>query len=516
MGKLKQIFAGAMGSNNPIYRTAKPHEMIMASATSAAKMTFYCLLMYVSYAMNLGFGIAVTVTGIIIQAKTIFDGVTDPIVAVVFDRLPMTKHGKIRLFLLAAWGINAISAILIFCVCSGRMSGVPGIVVFVILYALFVIGYTMLSISGSQVIGSALTNDPKQRPFINFFHSVYQYLGPIILNTIVSFAILPRHNDQYDLACLSEIALVGCALAFVFEMITIIGISRIDTPEYLGNLTALGGKQTKVGIKEMVEIFSKNKPMRCYLVTGITDKIASNSSSQTIVTTMMSGILIANYKAATMITNASTIISFLFAFVAGVLLAKYGVKKITSWFSAVNIFISGAMFALCVYLGPTGMNQIGKGGTVMMVYVVFSMAVASTKIILNVAEGMMRTDIVDYELERSGNYMPGTVGAVYSFLEKCIASFGSTIASFAVAAIGYTTVMPQKGDPATWPILWVTMILLYGLPMIGWAFNIVAMRFYELDYDRMVEVQTNIAEKKAAAKAAMKAEAQAPKAESAK
>ena len=504
MGKLKQIFRGAIGSNDPIYRTAKTHEMIMSSATSAAKMTFYIMMMYCSYSMNVGFGIAVTVTGIIIQAKTIFDGVTDPIVAVIFDRLPMTRFGKIRIFLLTAWGVCSFSAAMMFCVLPGKLDGALGIVVFILLYALFVIGYTMLSISGSQVIGSALTNDPKQRPFINFFQSIYQYIGPILLNTIVAFAVLPKHDNQYDMPCLSEMAIIGIVMSFCFEMITIIGISRIDTPEYLGELATLGGKQTKVGFKEMFDLFKNNRPMRCYVITGLTDKIAYNSASQTIVLTMLNGILIANYKAATMITNGSTVISFVFAFVGGMLLAKYGVKKITSAFSWINIFISVAMFVLCFILGPNGMTKIGDGGVIMMIYLVFSIAVASTKIILNVAEGMMRTDVVDYELERSGNYMPGTVGAVYSFLEKCIASFGSTIAAFAVAAIGYKNTMPQMGDKATWPIFWVTMILMYGLPIFGWLANVIAMKFYELDYDRMRQCQQNIADRKAAAKAAGK------------
>ena len=92
--------------------------------------------------------------------------------------------------------------------------------------------------------------------------------------------------------------------------------------------------------------------------------------------------------------------------------------------------------------------------------------------------------------------MPGTVGAVYSLTEKVIASFGATIASLAVAAIGYTSVMPQMGDKATWPIFWVTVLLTYGMPILGWICNIIAMKFYELDYDRMAEIQENIAEMK--------------------
>ncbi len=37
------------------------------------------------------------------------------------------------------------------------------------------------------------------------------------------------------------------------------------------------------------------------------------------------------------------------------------------------------------------------------------------------------------------------------------------------------------------------------MPILGWICNIVAMKFYELDKERMVEVQRNIAQKKAEA-----------------
>jgi Na+/melibiose symporter-like transporter len=111
---------------------------------------------------------------------------------------------------------------------------------------------------------------------------------------------------------------------------------------------------------------------------------------------------------------------------------------------------------------------------------------------------MMRADIVDYELDRSGNFMPGMVGACYTFIEKLISSLGSTFTTFAVGLIGYVTVMPQMGDKTTMPLFYLTMALVYGMPILGWLCNIIAMRFYSLDKERMVEIQTNIAEKKKA------------------
>lgn len=55
---------------------------------------------------------------------------------------------------------------------------------------------------------------------------------------------------------------------FYLRNVFLIGLHRIDTPEILGEMVAMGGKQTKVGIKEIVNIFKENVPMRCYLVTG--------------------------------------------------------------------------------------------------------------------------------------------------------------------------------------------------------------------------------------------------------
>ena len=256
-------------------------------------------------------------------------------------------------------------------------------------------------------------------------------------------------------------------------------------------------------VKDMLAMVKENKPLRCYMITGITDKIASNTNKQQIITTLLNGILIGSYQTANTINNTTTIIGFIFAFLGGVYLAKWGVKKATKVMSALCICINLAAATLCLILGPSGMAKIGAGGLIMYLYMAMMMGQAATTMCLNIAEGMMRADVIDYELYRSGNFMPGMVGAIYSFTEKIVASFGATIASIAVAAIGYTTVMPQLGDDATWAVLWVVEIIVFGLPILGWLANIVAMKFYELDKERMVEIQTEIAEKKKIARKAM-------------
>ena len=85
-------------------------------------------------------------------------------------------------------------------------------------------------------------------------------------------------------------------------------------------------------------------------------------------------------------------------------------------------------------------------------------------------------DAIDFELDRSGRYIPAVVSGTYSLVDKLITSFAAVIATGAVALLGYTTTMPQPTDPSTPAIFWMTMALKFGLPIIGWIITLVAMR----------------------------------------
>ena len=105
-------------------------------------------------------------------------------------------------------------------------------------------------------------------------------------------------------------------------------------------------------------------------------------------------------------------------------------------------------------------------------------------------------DTVDYELDRSGRYIPAVVTGTYSLVDKLITSSAAVIATCAVALLGYTTTMPQPTDPCTSAIFWMTLSLKYGLPIIGWVITLVAMRDCPLTKEEMVNVQKRIADKK--------------------
>lgn len=475
------------------YRKASLFDMIASVATNGGQMCFYILIMYASYIGTEGYGIAVATVGVILSITKVFDGVTDALGAALIEKMPGT-HGKIRICVAAGFIIESLAVLCLYNWCVGKFSGIAGIVVFTITYVMYTLGYTLCS-TAAAVGPTILTNDPHQRPMMGFIGTVYSYITPMVFNTVIAFAILPKYDNQYNAAMLKNSCFFFVAFAGVLTLLTIIGLRHADVKE---SYESIGSKKkdNKIKWSDMWHVLRDNRPAQMYIVSCATDKLAQTAASQSIILTLLNGILIGSYKTTTMINNFTMIVGIAFAFLGGMYVSKHGVKKSTTFWSWVSIGVAAMTCGFCIILGKDGMSQISVAVVPTVIYCIFMLATTATRMILTTTAGAMRSDVVDYELERSGKYMPAVVGGVYSFIDKLMAALATTIATLCVAAIGYKNTMPQMGDKATSGVFWMAMFLSFGLPIIGWLCNIVAMKFYELDKDRMVQVQKNIAEMK--------------------
>lgn len=111
----------------------------------------------------------------------------------------------------------------------------------------------------------------------------------------------------------------------------------------------------------------------------------------------------------------------------------------------------------------------------------------------------MTADCADYEVYRSGKYVPGLMGTLFSFVDKMISSLAGTFVSLMIAAIGFKDTQPTPDTPYSAGIFWVTIACFIGAPMVGWILNLIALRFYPLTKAKMEEIQERIAEIKAEA-----------------
>lgn len=67
------------------------------------------------------------------------------------------------------------------------------------------------------------------------------------------------------------------------------------------------------------------------------------------------------------------------------------------------------------------------------------------------------------------------------------------------ASIGFTESLPTTETPFTPALKYMGLFMMFGMPMIGWICNLVAMKFYPLNKEKMEEIQDEIAAIKARA-----------------
>ena len=100
----------------------------------------------------------------------------------------------------------------------------------------------------------------------------------------------------------------------------------------------------------------------------------------------------------------------------------------------------------------------------------------------------MVADCADYETYRSGKFIPGIMGTLFSLVDKLVSSLSATVVGIAVSFIGLET-LPTKVTPYTPGMNVVVIVLFCIIPMIAWAATLIAMKGYDLTGERMKEIQ---------------------------
>lgn len=473
------------------YRRAKLWQIIMVASSGCVGMGFYSLIGMASYSANIGFGIATVAVGGILTFTRIFDAVTDPMLAFIYDKVN-TRFGKVRILLASGWLVMVFATLMMFNWAAGKGHGIA---VFVLLYVIYIIGYTLYNMTG-QTLFALMTNDPKQRPMVGVWSTIFNYVVPITLSMINFVVLLPRYGS-YNLEFLAAVCWVTIAVSAVGLILACIGISEFDKPENFAGTTA---KKEKLKLKDMIEVLKNNRPLQCYIASGASDKIAQQVASQTIITTMLGGIIIGDMSINTTLMTVSIIPSILFAVVGAKYAGKHGNKKTIVTWTYMCIYVTCATILFFVFLHMGGNTRnISSAIPLMVIYVILTLALNGTKMCVTTGNNAFMADVIDYELDRGGKYIPAVVSGVYSLIDKLVSSVSALIATGAVALIGYRETMPQPTDELTGGIFWMTMVLMYGFPLIGWVITLIAMRLCSLNKEEMVEVQKRIADKKAAA-----------------
>ena len=219
------------------YRRAKLWQIILVAMNALNGMAIYTLIGQASYAASIGFGISTLIVGGLLTFTRVFDAITDPLLAFLYDRVN-TRWGKIRPLMLLGWAVQSLG---IMCMFSWTASKGFGIGMFLVTYMLYVIGYTIVNMT-AQTIGPLITNDPKQRPTVGVWNTVFNYIVPMAFTIILNTVLLPKYGQvvvteaggysvNYSQAYLTAAATVTVIVSLVGVILCCIGVSQYDKPE---------------------------------------------------------------------------------------------------------------------------------------------------------------------------------------------------------------------------------------------------------------------------------------------
>ena len=249
----------------------------------------------------------------------IFDAITDPLLAFLYDRVN-TRFGKIRPLLFLGWIIQSAGLLAMFSWFSSKGFGVG---MFIALYMVYVIGYTIVNMT-AQTIGPLMTNDPKQRPTVGVWSTAFNYVVPMVLTIVLNMVLLPKFGGTYTQAYLSVAAYLCVGVSLIGVILVSIGVSEYDKPENFRGTEKAG---ERLRPRDMWNVLSGNKPLQIYIISATSDKIAQQVTSTTIVSTLLMGILIGNMSLGTLLSVIGMIPSILFAILGARYCGRHGNKE---------------------------------------------------------------------------------------------------------------------------------------------------------------------------------------------
>ncbi|MBC5714769.1 MFS transporter [Roseburia sp. BX1005] len=464
------------------YNNAKYWQIGFFSLNNAATNLYLALMGYVSYYANSMAGFGVVLVSGLLTGLNVFDAVTDPVVGFMVDRTK-GRFGKFRPFMLCGNIIMAVSAVLLYFT-THEVNHYIRVVYFVLIYGLFILGYTCQTVvakSGQAVI----TDNPKQRPVSTYFDSLFimaAYGGTAVF---VANYLVPKYGGFTNEALYQEYVLWVVGLSFICTVLAMIGIAKKDRADILANHT----KVPKIKVRDYWEIICHNKPIRMLIIAACTDKFAATVYSHTTVGVMLYGIMMENYGISGLI-GLVTAIPTLFVVSAGIQVARrMGQKKALVLFTALGIVFQTVMlFVLMQENINTISFSLKKINGITLWFVGIYILLNGCKSITNNMVVPMIADCSDYERYRSGKFVPGLMGALFSFVDKVFAALGTAFVGVVMFIMGYNSRLPQVGDPMTAEIKWITLFLYCGIPVLGWVCSLISMRYYTLDKRKMYEI----------------------------
>ena len=490
--------------NNTALNRAKPYQLALFPLNNGATNVYFVLVL--GYVLNFGSGVlgmAAVFVSVLITGMRVCDAITDPIIGALIDKTN-GRFGKFRPFMVLGNLIMAGSILMLYILTPFIPESMMWLryLVFIALYFVWVIGYTFQT-SCTRSGQTVLTNDPKQRPMFTLFNTVGSLVGMGAMQVLAP--VVGKAQGGYNTAgFFATLAPVGIVVSLALTALAVVGIWEKDQPKYFG----VGGQQEKVKASEYVQIIRANRPMQRLMVAGAGCKLALAIATHTAVLCMLYGCMMGNYDGLylpMMVIGYACSAPF-FALTIRTS-QKKGQKASLVRYVSVALICYVAVLALLLLWrqGDPAWNLsiLGGSGLSLNLYTIlfilfFGVGYGAYYSTADMPIPMV-ADCADYETYRSGKYIPGIMGTLFSLVDKLVSSLASLVVTIAVGFIGLSSI-PDQYSPYVPGMNVVVIVLFCVIPMLAWAATLIAMKGYTLTGERMKTIQAvNAARKQAVA-----------------
>ena len=492
-----------MSENNNINR-AKLYQLALFPLNNGATNVYYVLILtYIATFGNKVLGLAMVFASFMVTGMRVFDAITDPIIGALMDKTN-GRFGKFRPFMVIGNVVMAISVIVLYCVSPLIPANMMWLryTAFIVLYAVWVIGYTFQT-SVTRAGQAVLTNDPKQRPLFTIFNTIGSLAGMGVMQFIGPIMAGDRFAGDYNASWFAIMTPIGIIVSVSLTTLAIIGIWEKDNSKYFG----IGGdKQQKLKVSEYVQIVKANKPLQRLMIAGGGCKLALSIATNITVLIMLYSCMMGNYDS---LYLPMMVLGYVFSVPFFALTVRTSQKKgqkasLMTYVRLALICYIGVLVLLLLWKhgDPTrNLSIMGENGLSINLYTIafilcFGIGYGAYYATADMPIPMV-ADCADYETYRSGRFIPGIMGTLFSLVDKLVSSLSATVVSIALLFIGVHD-LPTKLTPYVSGMNWVVIVLFCLIPMCAWALTLWAMKGYELDGARIKTIQAVNAARKAA------------------
>lgn len=490
----------------------------------------------------------------------VFDGVTDPVLGGMMDKTK-TKLGKFRPFMIIGNAMLAFSVIVMMLV-SQLANGIIWLqwVLYIVSYIIYVLGYTC-QCAVTKAGQTCLTNDPKQRSQFVIWNMIGM-IGSIVLVNVMAGGVLTNESIcQKGIIFYEEVAANGgktvseiiaelganaskytavldslnpdatyvylrgaaygaqfynimvpfvVVVSAIYTIMAVAAIWEKDRPEFWG----VASEPAK--IKDYIGILKGNKEIRWLVLSSGLNKLASTVATSGTVAFLLYGCLMGDYNGLYIPFYALCFVFMGIFFLWGSKTAgRKGQKRGVAQFTVFAfLFYIGVLIMLCIYDPANAATHLSlfsmEGGfhfTINAYTIFFIILYGCGYGAFNCCDNLtipMVADCTDYETYRSGKYVPGIMGTIFSLVDKLISSLQTLLLQlFIVVLVPGLNALPGESTPYMDGMQLSCIICFCVLPMLAWLVTTFCMTRYGLSGKKLQEVQAVNAVRKAAVNGGM-------------